>query len=225
MTTNSLYVQYGAGQCCPEGWANYDATPTLRFQKLALIGSFIVPKALRFPENLINGDIVRGLPIVPAAVNGIYASHVLEHLALDEFRIALRNTLEMLKPGGIFRFVVPDLAERARRYVDEFRKGKSDASIAFMRACNLGKITRKRGLEGSLREVFGNSAHLWMWDELSMKQELSAAGFVQIRRCKFGDADDAMFCKVEDYHRFVDTSFEPELTELAMEARRSEGSL
>ena len=128
---------------------------------------------------------------------------MLEHLALDEFRFALRNTLGMLRPGGVFRFVVPDLAERARRYVDEIRKGKNDASISFMLACNLGKVTRNP-TSRKITDVFGNSAHLWMWDELSMRQELSAAGFVRIRRCKFGDADDAMFCKVEDYHRFVD---------------------
>ena len=159
---------------------------------------------------------MRGLPIAPASATAIYASHVLEHLALDEFRFALRNTLGMFRPGGVFRFVVPDLAERARRYVDEIRKGKNDASISFMLACNLGKVTRRKyeDLEGRLRDVFGNSAHLWMWDELSMRQELSAADSYKFAGASFGDADDAMFCKVEDYHRFVDTSFEPEMTNL-----------
>jgi SAM-dependent methyltransferase len=201
---------------------NFDATPTLRLQKLPLIGRLIVPKSLRFPENLNYGDIVQGLPVASNSASGVYACHVLEHLALDELRIALCNTLEILKPGGVFRLVVPDLAERARRYVDEVSKVRGDASIAFIRACGIGKVTRNRSLEDRLREQFGNSAHLWMWDELSMRQELAAAGFAQIRRCKFGDSDDEMFSKVEDYHRFVDTSFEPEMIELAMEARRTE---
>ena len=220
MENEPLYVQYGAAQCCPDGWANYDATPTLLFQRVPLIGNLIVPKSKRFPKNMIHGDIVRGLPVVPASVDGAYASHVLEHLALDDFRIALRNTFAMLKPGGVFRLVVPDLAERARRYIADFNRGASDASISFMHACSLGKATRSRTIEARIRQEFGNSAHLWMWDELSMKHELSNAGFMKIRRCMFGDSDDLMFAKVEDYNRFVDTNCKPELTELAFEGRR-----
>ena len=37
----SLNVQYGCGLSDPEGWKNFDSSPTLRLQKLPLIGRFI----------------------------------------------------------------------------------------------------------------------------------------------------------------------------------------
>ena len=55
------------------------------------------------------GDIVKGLPVDYASCKGIYCFHVLEHLSPDNFRIALGNTYKFLQPGGVFRFVLPDL--------------------------------------------------------------------------------------------------------------------
>ena len=133
---------------------------------------------------------------------------------------AMRNTLAMLRPGGVFRCIVPDLAERARRYLGEVAKGDPLASAHFLEGSYLGKEARARGLVGRLREVLGGSAHLWMWDELSFRKELEAAGFVAIRRCAFGDAGDPMFARVEDRGRFIDQGFAPEMVELAFEARR-----
>jgi SAM-dependent methyltransferase len=221
MAVNGTYIQYGAGpSSCPEGWLNFDASPTLRLQRLPLIGPLIVPASQRFPADARHGDIVAGLPVAPGSADGIYASHVLEHLALADARRAMRNTLAMLKPGGVFRCIVPDLAERARRYLAEVAKGDPLASQHFLEGSYLGREARARGLVGRLREVLGGSAHLWMWDELSFRKELEDAGFVDIRRCAFGDAGDPMFARVEDRGRFVDQGFAPAMVELAFEARR-----
>ena len=55
-----------------------------------------------------------------------------------------------------------------------------------------------------------------MHDEASMTRLLRDAGFVAIRRCQFGDAQDPMFNRVEEHGRFFDTGH----AELAIEARR-----
>ncbi len=216
----ALYVQYGAGKSCPDGWINFDVSPTLRIQQIPLLGPLIVPKDQQFPEKTRFGDIVTGLPVPPSSADGIYASHVLEHLSLADFRIALRNTFRLLRPSGVFRCIVPDLGERARRYASALDAGDPDGSFLFMRGSHLGHETRPRGLEGSLRAIFGNSEHLWMWDEASIKRELHEAGFTSIRRCDFGDATDPMFAAVESAHRFIDEDFTPPIREVAMEAFR-----
>jgi hypothetical protein len=76
---------------------------------------------------------------------------------------------------------------------------------------------RPRGVLGVLRRHFGNSAHLWMWDEPSLVRALSHAGFVDIRRCAFNDCEDPLFREVEDADRFFDHTLGIE--ELAMECR------
>jgi hypothetical protein len=134
----------------------------------------------------------------------------------------LRNTLKMMQAGAIFRCIVPDLAGRALRYVDDYRQGNPGASSAFMRACCLGMEERPRGLAGRARAAIGSGFHLWMWDENGLRQELLAAGFCAVRRCELGDAGDPMFDLVEWETRFVDPGFDPPMPELAMEARRPE---
>ena len=32
------YIQYGCGCCAPDTWLNFDTSPTLWFERLALVG-------------------------------------------------------------------------------------------------------------------------------------------------------------------------------------------
>jgi SAM-dependent methyltransferase len=107
-TTQELYVQYGA--CAPEGWLNFDASPRLRLERLVGARRLLKRSAgLVFPANANPGNIVKGLPVPDQAVAGVFCSQLLEHLPRDATESALRNTFRMLRPGGLFRLVVPDL--------------------------------------------------------------------------------------------------------------------
>ncbi len=213
-----LYIQYGCGPSCPDGWVNFDASPTLRLQKLPLVGGMFRRPPIIFSEKARYGDIVKGLPCPDESAEGIYASHVLEHLALADFWTALQNTFRLLKPGGIFRLVVPDLEIRARRYLQHLESGDPEASSWFMNATMLGVERRKPGLGALARTLFGNSAHLWMWDEKSMSAALQKVGFANVRRCALFDCRDPAFRAVEDPGRFHDEQYR--LDECAMEAIR-----
>jgi len=196
-----LYVQYGCAWCAPKSWRNFDASPTLRFERIPFIGKLYTLNASRFPENVEYGDIIKGLPIPPNFCSGIYCSHVLEHLALDDFRVALKNTHRLLRRGGLFRTVVPDLETLVRAYI---KSGEPLAAEQFMRATNLGVVTRTKTLFRFLIAWLGNTSHLWMWDYKSLEYELAHAGFTDIRRCAFGDSTDPMMIHVEDEDRYID---------------------
>ena len=216
-----IYVQYGCGQSCPDGWINFDASPTLRLQRLPCIGGLFKRGATVFPAAVRFGDIVRGLPIPDESVQGIYASHVLEHLSYADFWTALGRTFRLLRPGGIFRLVVPDLKSRAQKYIERLESGQAEANTWFMRSARLGSESSSRGPVELARNLFGRSAHLWMWDESSLAAALDKTGFVDIRRCRFGDCKDGNFCLVEDASRFYDANDGVE--ECAMEAMKPEG--
>ncbi|MEJ0034237.1 MAG: methyltransferase type 11 [Bacteroidota bacterium] len=111
-----------------------------------------------------------------------------------------------MKPGAIFRCVVPDLEGLARTYLEHLDQGDDQASVAFVQASLLGQINRPRGLRGVMSSVFGNSDHLWMWDEKSLEAELKKAGFVNGRICKFNDSADPMFKLVESEPRVLQFS-------------------
>ena len=195
------YVQYGCGMSVPDadGWRHFDASPTLVFERIPVIGRLYTKNGTRFPPSVEFGDIVRGLPVAGQTLDGVYCSHVLEHLALDDFRIALRNTYHMLKPGGLFRMVLPDLEHLVDRYL---RDPSPAAALEFMRDTDMGSETRPRSLKGFLVSWIGNAVHRWMWDFRSLEAELEQAGFTGVRRAALGDSPDPMFRQLEDPDRW-----------------------
>lgn len=195
-----MNLHYGCGTSVGTGWHNCDASPTLRLQRLPLLGAafrrWLPP---RFPDGIHYGDIVRGLAVPPDSCPAIFCSHVLEHLALEDLRLALRHTFAYLKPGGTFRLIVPDFEQQ----VADYQSNPDAAAISnFMGYTHLGRRTRPKGLVAWLREYYGNSHHLWMWDWKGLAKELQDAGFLGMRRCVCGDARDPAFQTVESPDRF-----------------------
>lgn len=207
-----LYVQYGCGTIVNDRWMNFDASPTLFLQKVPLLGKLVRPWLNTvFPDAAIHGDIVDGLPIPDDSVDGVFCSHVLEHLSLENFYIALRNTFRVLKPGGVFRCILPDLEIRARNYVDAItsphlsddRLG-STASIRFVESLNMASTKKRDDVRSLLSVLFGRSGHLWMWDKYSLTRALADQGFVEIEPFVQNQCEDQMFLLLEQAYQFED---------------------
>jgi ubiquinone/menaquinone biosynthesis C-methylase UbiE len=200
----NIYVQYGCGLSAPKEWINFDASPTLRIQKIPIL-KYIFQNKMNtfFPINVLYGNILKGLPIKAEICDGVYCSHVLEHLSLQDIRIALKNTYKILKSDGIFRCVVPDLEYYAREYIHSLEKGDYLAGNHFIfRNMQLSFEKRPTGFKELVSFLWGNSRHLWMWDSKSLSEELKNAGFSRIRICKFNDSEDKKFIHVESFDRF-----------------------
>lgn len=192
-----VYVQYGCGPCAPEGWLNYDASPTLRIKRLPLVGRLVRTK---FTGAALYGDIVKGLPLSDSSADAVYCSHVLEHLSLEDCRKALVNTAKVLRTGGVFRMVLPSLASLIKFYSEH--PNREQAAIDFMTYSILGEERRDSGMTEMIKTAFGNYRHRWMWDFPSMSSELRKAGFTAIREAQCRDSGDPMFDRVEDPERW-----------------------
>ncbi len=195
--SDATHVQFGCGHCAPPTWRNFDASPTLRFERVPVVGRLYSKNARRFPPNVEYGDILGGLPVAPGSCAAVFSSHVLQDLTLEESRVAIRHTLALLRSGGVYRTVVPDLAIAVRRYMDA-----SDplAAYQFLRETKTGRerpVRRRAKLSAAL-----GSRQQWQWDFPSLAHELHAAGFDAVRRCTIGDAADPLFGDVEDPTRF-----------------------
>lgn len=208
---DEIYLQYGCGFSAPIEWINFDASPTLRFERLPVIGKLYSKNESRFPDNVEYGDIVKGLPVLAGTCSAIYCSHVLEHLSLDDFRLGLINTYKLLQEGGTFRLVLPDLEYLVKIYAES---PANDAAMIFMYECGLGLERRPKGLKAFIVSLLGNSQHFWMWDYKAIELELLRVGFSSIRRASFGDSKDNMFQLVEDEVRWSNC--------LGVECRKSE---
>lgn len=197
------YVQYGCGLSAPKEWINFDSSPTLRIQKTPILGFLLSNKLnTNFPENVKYGDIIKGLPVGKNSCDGVYCSHVLEHLSYQDFHYAIKNTYDILKPKGIFRLVMPDLNNLIDSYIENKKNGIKQASVKFIKNSGMGLESRQRGVKALLESTLGNSRHQWLWDLDSTIIELEKIGFKEIKECKFGDSKDKMFKFVEEEGRF-----------------------
>ena len=195
-----IFVHFGGSYSgpAPNEFLNFDSSPTLLFEKIPFIGKLYKKNEFFFPKNVKYGDINKGLPVNNNSVKGVYCSHVLEHLSLLELRRALLNVYKLLKKGGIFRAVLPDL----RSYSESYHNNEI-SSIDFLKLTGLGTIDRKRTIKEMVKNHFGSSKHLWMWDYISLRKELLNSGFVKVREAEYNDSIFNEFKLVETKSRWI----------------------
>ncbi len=185
-----IYVHVGCGTSAHPGWLNFDANPRVRLP----IWRGGYPRSVRY------GNVTQ-LPLGTNSVDVLFASHVLEHLPRDEFDKALDEVYRVLKRGGRFRVIVPDLRERARRYLES--GDPATASDEFMRSTLLGVASRPRGFLARLKQSHGHSRHFWMWDRCAISAAILKHGFRQQRNCIYGDSNDPLIDAIEREDRFI----------------------
>ena len=200
-----MNIHIGCAYTVGKSWKNYDCTPTSRIEKIPIIGKFININEKRFPKEVMYGDIVKGPLTDPEQAENIYCSHAFEHLPLESMRKALLNIYLMLKKNGTFRLIVPSLESRVKKYQNDHDAHK------FIESIGMGKENKDRTIIGKLKNIFGNTSHLWMYDNKSMLMELKKANFINIRKCQFGDSNIPVFSEVEEESRFYFKDGDPEV--------------
>lgn len=123
--------------------------------------------SLLVENEFVHHDLSRSIPFVSESVDFIYTSHFLEHLTRAEGARLLRESFRVLRPGGILRVCVPDLAYAVGLY-------------AGGAAVNM--------LENYFFVADGGSRfarHKYMYDFPLLKSALELAKFNDVRRCSF----------------------------------------
>lgn len=107
-------LNFGCGGTYHPGWINLDAAP---------VSPEVVAHDLRHPFPYASNDF-----------DGVYGSHMLEHLQPQAAMRLLQECFRILKPGGIVRIVVPDLETIARLYLQSLEgalAGDADARMRY----------------------------------------------------------------------------------------------
>jgi predicted SAM-dependent methyltransferase len=173
-------VNIGSGLAVAPGWVNLDASLNAfaahmprAVQRLAhrASGSRLQFSREQYIEILranrfVFRDVRHGLPFPSESVDYLYASHVLEHLEREEAVALVSDARRVLKPGGVFRIVVPDLAY----FVALYGEGRGDEAVTAIFSA---------GVSGSL------GRHRYMYDEEGLRRLIGEAGFHRMTRCEF----------------------------------------
>lgn len=187
------------------------ASSTIKFEIKSLVGRLFSPRIRKqnFPllhigcsSNLVSGfenldfytmrfwktkrighDLRYPLPFKDSTFEGAFSEHTLEHLCASDAISLLREVHRVLKPGAIFRVVVPDLKQYVNFYNgtntnEEFRKFSNGCEAIWCLTHNWG--------------------HLSCWDSEMLIQQLVAAGFKSAKEVSFKKgADNRLLCDLE----------------------------
>jgi len=112
-------------------------------------------------------DLSLSLPLPEKSVDYIYSSHFFEHIFKDDASRLLGECYRALKPGGIIRISVPDLAYAVALY----GKGKTIEMLDdYFFVSGKGSYLAR---------------HKYMYDFDLLKRVLEEAGFADVTRCSY----------------------------------------
>lgn len=187
-------VNIGCGTSVAAGWINIDNSPNGRLSKYPLL-KWILWKLrilsdrhyrVNWPEALLIHDVRKRLPFPDSSIDYVYTSHFLEHNSLSDAKKLIADVFRILKSGGVFRVVVPDLAIGAQRYLNALQETppNKEAAADFLNWLQLSRP--------GVRDP-----HLWMYDAPSLTAMLVEQGFanVVVRQFRQGRVPD---CDVLD---------------------------
>ena len=119
-------------------------------------------------------DATHRIPEDDGSVSVVYSSHMLEHLDQFEASRFLAEARRVLRPGGVLRLAVPDLARR----IDKYAKNRDADEFMASLSIRPDNIRRKRDKVQFL--FVGDRHHRWMYDGASLAKLLESHGFEQV---------------------------------------------
>lgn len=170
-----LCVNIGCGITAPDGWYNIDNSPTIWLSRVPGVRRIL--KTPAWPRSVHRHDVLKGLPFADTSVDAIYSSHTFEHFTYAQSLALTKECFRVLKPQGVLRIVVPDLASLVRDYLAD---SAPLASHRFIERLLMGHTWRDL--------LHPGAHHSQMFDARSLVAMLQEAGFSNPGVSHFGES-------------------------------------
>jgi predicted SAM-dependent methyltransferase len=132
-------------------------------------------------------DFQRPLLFDDASFDGAFCEHVLEHFGQGEGERLAREIARILKPGGVFRVVVPDAELVLKAYFE------TPADLVAARG--EGQGTAMEMVNSYFRQRY---EHQFMYDWPTLEQALLRAGFAHVTRSRFREPGGCIPLRIDD---------------------------
>jgi len=195
-------LNLGSGTKCLDDWINIDNSfnarlakyPRLRYLlfKLNILSKkhYDVDWADHIHKIMIH-DVSKKLPFDNESIDYIYSSHLIEHLNKEKGEKLLVECFRVLKKGGLFRLVVPDLELLANDYIKEITdtQNSKDNTDFLMSERFLDRLNMSEKTKIPLIIKIIHPEHKWMYDQFSLTALLTSCGFTTIRKTSYKEGN------------------------------------
>lgn len=193
-------VYVGCGMNAVEGVQNLDNSPSVIIGRHRFLYCILNSMKLLKPEqktfinvvkdkNIKYGNVTK-LPFEDGTMDLVYTSHTIEHLYREDLLKFIREAERVLKPDGVFRIVIPDLAICLEKY-----KESGDADT-FCEALCMGQRDRPDFIQKLSILLFGDRGHKWMYDGVSMKKYIEKHSNFQAIILRAGETTLSGGCEI-----------------------------
>ena len=129
-------------------------------------------------------DMRKGIPFPDSSVDMIYSSHFLEHLTYDQSQDFLKESLRVLKIGGVFSISVPN----ARVYIEAYLHGELPENPYFGHSPAYNRTSK---IDYINYIAYMGDEHRYMFDQENLLAVLKKAGFSEPRARGFQEGLDS----------------------------------
>ena len=172
-------LQIGGGWSVKSGWLNTDVA--------------------RFPS-VLQMDATKPFPFPNDAFQFIFCEHMIEHVSSEAGVGMLSECYRVLRPSGVIRMVTPDLAAILGLY-DRSSDPRQEAYLSFFSTVHLHK-GKKVNAAAVINGQFRLWGHQFIYDELTLREVMSDAGFNNLTRKRLGESEHSQFKGIENERRY-----------------------
>jgi SAM-dependent methyltransferase len=139
-------------------------------------------------------DIRYPMPFTNDRWSGIFAHHTVEHVTYGAALTFFREARRCLRPDGVLRVVVPNVAEFIRRYAND------GDFLPLIPPGHLGSVRPQTAL-GFVNWAFFSTAgneHRSAWDLETLAYGLRECGFGRVEQSECGVSKDPKMCGIDN---------------------------
>lgn len=120
-------------------------------------------------------DLRQPLPFADQSADFLQSEDFIGQLTLDEAEAFFRDCHRVLKPGGVFRLLTPDLAQLLRLYVN------GDLRLRELWEREVGIPLKTRTLGELVNQAMTFAGHRFFYDEETLRAVMEPIGFALTR--------------------------------------------
>ncbi len=173
---NKIKLNVGCGTDYKKGWVNIDNNSDNNIDNNKLDLNWDLRYPLPFPDN---------------SVDYIFNEHFIEHLTVEEGKIAVKDFMRVLKRGGVLRMATPDLAFIVEKYKTVSVK---DDQMLKKFGLDFVKTNAER-----INISFSWWGHKWLydWEELERRMKEAGINKKQMQRSNLRKSKYKELCNLE----------------------------